>query len=105
MPDKQYQMSPPTAESVLRLITKTMGTTAGTSAWRTACEASGRQWQHDGGRQWQDADYEVTTLIAILEKMTLQFGLAETVARSALIRLHSWNVLAKMSKIRALEGD
>lgn len=89
MPPAEYAMETPTAPAVVHAIVSAMGQDDGIRAWRSACAAAGQQWPGLGD--------EISTLLRVLETMATQGGLAEVVARSSIIRLHTWSMLSRMN--------
>ena len=94
-PPADYSMETPTAAGVVHTIVTAMGQDDGIRAWRAACAAAGQQWPGVGD--------EVATLMKVLETMAKQGSLSEVVARSSIIRLHTWSMLSRMNSA-ALRG-
>lgn len=91
VPPAEYAMETPTASGVVHSIVSSMGQEEGIRAWRAACASAGQQWPGVGD--------EIATLLRVLETMASQGGLAEVVARSSIIRLHTWSMLARMNSM------
>lgn len=85
-----YALETPTAAALVESIVAVMGQHEGIVAWRTACS--------EVNERWPGVSDQVETLMRVLTAMTKQSGLAQVVARSSIIRLHTWTVLSRVSK-------